>query len=83
MGLGTRLVQNLTKRGVKSSIITATSDIPKEFLATEKSLMEDSILFSAPEALVLPRWRDILDKETFSRRVASVVVDEAHCLSKW
>ena len=43
----------------------------------------DSLLFCAPEALVTSRWRDILEEPVISVRVVAVVIDEAHCVSKW
>ena len=41
-------VQNLRKRGVKSSIITSTSSVAKEFLAGEMNFLNDSLLYCAP-----------------------------------
>ena len=75
-------VQNLRKRGVKSSILTSTSAVSKEFLATDESLTSDSLLFCAPEAISMSKWRDALENQDFSGRIVSVV-DEAHCISKW
>ena len=76
-------VQNLRKRGVKSSIITSTSSVAKEFLAGEMNFLNNSLLFCAPEALVTPRWRAVLEDPTYTQRIVSVVIDEAHCISKW
>ena len=39
--------------------------------------------FCAPEALDASKWRDTIAKPEFSSRVVAVVVDEAHCVSKW
>ncbi len=74
-------VQKLRSRGVKSSIITSGSDLAKCFLATESSLSTDSLLFCAPEALALPRWRDVLENSAVAEGVVAVVLDEAHCVS--
>ena len=76
-------VQNLRKRGLKSSIITSTSSVAKEFLAGEMNFLNDSLLFCAREALVTPRWRAVLEDPTYTQRIVSVVIDEAHCISKW
>ena len=39
--------------------------------------------FCAPEALEVSKWREAISKHDFSSRVVAVVVDEAHCVSKW
>ena len=76
-------VQRLKSRGVKCSIITSSSAVPKEYLASDRSLFGDSLLFCAPEALVQSRWRDTLDDRAVSGRIVAVVVDEAHCIPTW
>lgn len=76
-------VQSLRRRGVKCSIVTSTRAVAKEYLATDSNLNTDSLLFCAPEALVKPNWRDALENTTLSGRIVCVVVDEAHCVSKW
>ena len=76
-------IHSLRSKGVKCSLITSSSNLGKPLLATESSLTTDSLLFCAPEALVLPKWRDVLEKPTVSERIVAVVIDEAHCVSKW
>ena len=76
-------VSSLRKRGVKASIISSTSAVPKEMIATESSLASDSLFFCAPEALVATKWRDALEQDEFSGRMVAIVVDEAHCVSQW
>ena len=65
---------------MKSSIITSTSSVTKEFLAGEMNFLNDSLLYCAPEALVTQRWRAVLEDPTYTQRM---VIDEAHCISKW
>ena len=76
-------VQALRTRGVKASIVSTSKEVPKAFLASETNLRTDSLLFCAPEAMVVSRWREALDDPAFSERIMAVVVDEAHCISKW
>lgn len=67
-------VESLRRKGVKSSVIISGSDLISQVssIAGESNLYTDSLLFCAPEALVQPRWR-----------AAAIVIDEAHCVSKW
>ena len=76
-------IQQLRSNGVKCCVITSASDLPKAFLATPTSLCSDSLLYCTPEALVLPKWRDALEDSSVSYRIVAVVIDEAHCVSKW
>ena len=78
-------VESLRKRGVQAVVISSgTRDtIAKEFLASESALKCASIIFCAPEILSKTKWRDILQSEGVASRVCAIVVDEAHCISKW
>ena len=59
------------------------SFIAKPFLEKPTSLCSDSLLYCAPEALVLPKWRDALEDSSVSHHVVVVVIDEVHCVYKW
>lgn len=76
-------VKSLRCREVQSSIITSGRNLAKPFMATESSMCTDSLLFCTPEALVSRKWREILDVPAVSDRIVAIVVDEAHCVSKW
>ena len=76
-------VLSLRRRGVHASIISYGTGVKRELLATEDDLGECSLLFCAPEALVGSRWREAIEKPVISDRTVAVVVDEAHCVSKW
>ena len=76
-------VASLKAMGASASIATSGGSVPKAFLATEEDLVNCSLLYCAPEVLVCSRWRDALEKPTISERIVAVVVDEAHCVSKW
>ena len=52
-------------------------------MATKSDFDNSRFLFCAPEALVVPKWREAIGDNEFSSRVVAVVVDEAHCVSKW
>ena len=74
------LMKSLRSKGV---ICRLSSIIDKDILATDDSLSSDSLLFCTPEALVRSKWRYAIDDPTVSDRVVALVVDEAHCISKW
>lgn len=76
-------VKSLRSRGVKCSVITSSSDVEKDLLATHSSLSSDSLLFCTPEALVRSKWRDAIGDPVVSGRIVALVIDEAHCVSKW
>ena len=73
----------LRKQGVQASIITSSSSVAKENFATDDTLATESLFFCAPEALVMSRWRDAFERPEFSDRIVAVIIDEAHCISKW
>ena len=76
-------VRGLRKQGVQASIITSSSSVAKENFATDDTLATESLFFCAPEALVMSRWRDAFERPEFSDRIVAVIIDEAHCISKW
>ena len=76
-------VLSLRRRGVDASILSYGVGVKQELLATEDDLGKCSLLFCAPEALVGSRWREAIEKPVISDRIVAVVVDEAHCVSKW
>ena len=68
---------------MKCSIVTLSGGIQNDLLATESSLFSDSLLFCTPEALVRSKWRHSLENPKVSERIVALVIDEAHCVSKW
>ena len=80
-------VKSLRSRDVEAVVISSGSRggsiVEKELCATEKSLESASLIFSSPEALRNTKWRKALEKPSVSCRVCAIVVDEAHCVSKW
>ena len=57
--------------------------VAAELMATDSFLITDSLLSNTPESLLGSRWRQQLEKGSVSERVVALVVDEAHCVSKW
>ena len=79
-------VQSLRARNVNAVIVSSggrEGRVAGNLLATEETLDSASLVYCSPEALVQHKWRDVLEKPVFSERVRAVVVDEAHCVSKW
>ena len=76
-------VRSLRSRSVRAAIMSSGSKIDKEFLVTDEDIRKCSLLFCAPEAIDTSKWRNMIAKPEFSSRVVAIVVDEAHCVSKW
>ena len=76
-------VASLRRRGVNSAIISSGSGVEKELLATDDDIASCNLLFCVPEVLVSSKWRETLGMPVIAERVVAVVVDEAHCVSKW
>ena len=76
--------KSLAKRGVCCAIMSDRSVVDKSFLFSEKDIDKYKIVFTSPEAVIgVERWRSLLSTPTFSDRIVTVAVDEAHCVSKW
>ena len=89
-------VQSLCQTGDSSAIIGVGEDkssgmsglhrIPIELLTKECDLRSEKyrILYSSPEAVIGHlRWREMLLKPPYCNNIAAIVIDEAHCVSKW
>ena len=75
-------VKSLRRRGVSCSIVTSSGGIEEELIATDSSLLNDSLFFCTPEALVRSKWRYTIKDKKVSERIVALI-DEAHCVSKW
>jgi ATP-dependent DNA helicase RecQ len=42
-----------------------------------------SLLFTVPEAILGHKWRECMEMPEIADRIVAIVVDEAHCVSKW
>ena len=49
----------------------------------QTAVSSDSMLFCTPEALVRSKWRHAIEDAKVSERIVALVIDEAHCISKW
>ena len=80
-------VTSLRQRGVDAAILSGHDGVDKSLLAKDSDLGvpgKYSFVFSAPEAVVsCEKWRERLTKPPLHDRMVAVVVDEAHCVSKW
>ena len=80
-------VRSLRRSGVEAVVFSSSSRersiIDKEFIATDGNMRGASLIFSSPEALAHPKWREVLEDPLLCDRVCAIVVDEAHCVSKW
>lgn len=77
-------VKSLAKRGVCCAIMSDCSVVDQSFLFSEKEVDKYKVIFTSPEAVIgIERWRNLLSTPTFSERIVTVAIDEAHCVSKW
>ena len=86
VALMTDQVQSLRKKGIDAVVISSDrrgEAVADDFVACESSLKTASLIFCSPEALVQTKWRETMEKPGVSDRVCAIVVDEAHCISKW
>lgn len=68
--------------GVMAALVTRESD-DKEM---KRSIQEGKydIVFFTPESLLhSKRWRNTLTNEIYAKHLKGLVIDEAHCVSKW
>ena len=77
-------VTSLRKRSVMASILSSRcATIDQSLLATDDDLHTCSFLFGSPEALVSCKWRDQINTPAVAERIVAIIIDEAHCVSKW
>lgn len=74
-------VKDFSRRGLSVAAITGnTSEEIKEGVKRGNF----SLVFFTPELLLEhKRWRNLLQKECYAKRLKAFVVDEAHCVKKW
>ena len=62
------------------AILSSSTSVSKDNICTEECLCRDNLFFCAPEAVTTAKWRDVLERAS---RIVAILVDEAHCVSKW
>lgn len=78
-------VHSLRSRGVSAAALTRHDSV-QSIQAENKKVEEGrySVLFCAPEAIIsTDKWKEILMSSPVNERIVAIVVDEAHCVSKW
>ena len=48
------------------TILSSSTSVSKNNVGTEECLCRDNLLFCAPEAVTIAKWRDILEREQIS-----------------
>ena len=74
--------KKFNSQGILTAIVTGESD-DKE---TNKGILEGKydIVFFTPELLISKkRWRKVISSAIYARQLKGLVIDEAHCVSKW
>lgn len=73
-------VNTLKSKGIKAACITSTQSYGENIAVLQQAARGDlAILYIAPERLENELWLDYIPKI----KLALVVIDEAHCISKW
>ena len=86
VSLMTDQVQSLRRRGMQAAIMFTTGACRMEclsLLATEEDMSMSKLLFCVPEVLLCERWSEVSEQPELPCRVVAVVIDKAHCVSKW
>ena len=78
-------VITLRRYGVSAAVISYGKGTQKDVIASDEhsDSCTYSLLFCSPEALVSSKWRELPQQSGIHDRIVAVIVDEAHCVSKW
>ena len=80
--LVTLQAKKFNSQGILAAIVTGESD--DEDVKRGVYGGKYDVVFFTPEILInSKRWRKVLTSDTYIRRLKALVVDEAHCVSKW
>ena len=76
-------VVTLKSYGVSAAVVSHGKGVQKDVIASSEDGAKYNLLFCSPEALVSSKWRELLQQPGIHGRIVAIVVDEAHCVSKW
>ena len=72
-------VASLQRRGARAAMISFKCAT----IRLGHCLCMCSFLFGSPEALLTSKWREAMDCRDVAQQIITIVIDEAHCVSKW
>ena len=74
-------VSAMTKRGMKAVYASELSD---DDTAMDVCSGQFQLVYMSPESLLTDvRWRDMLQSPVYEENLVALIVDEAHCVTKW
>jgi ATP-dependent DNA helicase RecQ len=78
-------LENLRRAGISqvASITSSQTEAEKKIIHRDLINGQIHFIYVSPERFQIQKFRDALDALTLAIPIASVVVDEAHCVSEW
>ena len=69
-------------RGLSAEFVGELQTDPKSMRNVEEGNVQ--LLYVSPESILRnPRWREMILSSVYQRKLAAIVVDEAHCILQW
>ena len=75
-------IANLSRMNFKCIKITSVSEMSSDDISSLKN-GDVNFVFSCPESILKPFWRDIFLTDIWQKKVHMIAIDEAHCMSEW
>ena len=79
-------VVSLQNKGIKAVIVIGLSDDDDEVSTKKESIVTGhvQVIFTTPVVLLTDKnWFDVFQSSSLCKRLAAVVIDEAHLVNKW
>ena len=71
----------LRDKGFKASLCVSHRD---RVLESDPCALQSVYIFASPEGLLgTDRWRKTILSDAFQEKILALVIDEAHCMTKW